>query len=49
MLLLGMALGAALGAIVAWLLLRERARAAELRQRTQADSSGQLLRLADER
>lgn len=49
MLLLGLALGAVLGAVTTWLLMRERARAVELQQRTQADSSGHLLRLADER
>ena len=49
MLLLGLALGATLGAVVTWLVMRERARAAEVRLRTSADASGQLLRLADER
>lgn len=49
MLLLGLVLGAALGAVVTWLLMRERARNAVLQQRTQAESSSQMLRLADER
>ncbi|MBP2408474.1 DNA recombination protein RmuC [Brachybacterium fresconis] len=49
MLLLGLILGAALGAVVSWLVMRERARSAELRHHAAADSSGQLLRLADER
>lgn len=49
MLLLGIVLGAALGAAATWLLMRERARVAELRRRAQGDASGQLLRLADER
>ncbi len=49
MLLLGLALGATLGAVVTWLVMRERARVAEARLRTSADASGQLLRLADER
>lgn len=49
MLLLGLMLGAALGAVLTWLLMRERARNAALQQRTQAESSVQLLRLADER
>jgi DNA recombination protein RmuC len=49
MLLLGLVLGTAIGAVVTWLLMRERARNAALQQRTQTDTSGQLLRLADER
>lgn len=49
MLLLGLILGAVLGAVTTWLLLRERARSAALAQRTQVDAAGQLLRLADER
>ena len=42
MLLVGIALGALLGAVTTWLVMRERAR-------TQGDASAQLLRLADER
>ncbi|PZP17512.1 MAG: DNA recombination protein RmuC [Brachybacterium faecium] len=49
MLLLGLALGAALGAIVTWLVLRERMRAREEQHRAGADASTHLLRLADER
>ncbi len=49
MLLLGLVLGAALGAVVTWLLQRERARTAELQRRAESDAAGQLLRLADER
>ena len=49
MLLLGLILGAALGALASWLVMRERARVAELRHHSSADSAGQLLRLADER
>jgi DNA recombination protein RmuC len=49
MLLLGLVLGALLGAVATWLVMRERARVVELRHRTASDASGQLLRLADER
>ncbi|MFC7456896.1 DNA recombination protein RmuC [Brachybacterium sp. GCM10030267] len=49
MLLLGFLLGAAFGALATWLLLRERARVAGEQQRAEAEASGQLLRLADER
>ena len=49
MLLLGLVLGAALGAVLTWLVMRERARGLEQLRRTDADSAGQLLRLADER
>ena len=49
MLLLGLLLGATLGAVATGLVMRERARAAELRHHTAADASGNLLRLADER
>lgn len=49
MLLLGLALGAALGAAVTWLLLRERTLRQEEQLRAGAEASGQLLRLADER
>ena len=49
MLLLGLALGAALGAIVTWLVLRERMRTREEQHRAGADASTHLLRLADER
>jgi DNA recombination protein RmuC len=49
MLLLGILLGAAMGAVVTWLIMRERARSLELRQRAGSDASTQLLRLADER
>lgn len=49
MLLLGLVLGAALGAVLTWLLMRERARGLEQSKRADADSAGHLLRLADER
>src|SRR5699024_4951416 len=49
MLLLGLLLGAVLGAVLTWLVMRERARGLEQRRRTDADSAGHLLRLADER
>ncbi|WP_394215308.1 DNA recombination protein RmuC [Brachybacterium vulturis] len=49
MLLLGLVLGAALGAILTWLVMRERARGLEQSRRADGDSAGQLLRLADER
>lgn len=49
MLLLGLVLGAALGAVLAWLVMRERARGLEQSRRADGDSAGQLLRLADER
>ena len=49
MLLLGIALGAALGAVVSWLVMRERVRTLDQQQRAGTDASGHLLRLADER
>ena len=49
MLLLGLLLGATLGAVATGLVMRERSRAAELRHHSAADASGNLLRLADER
>ncbi|MGP5385427.1 DNA recombination protein RmuC [Brachybacterium tyrofermentans] len=49
MLLLGIALGAALGAVLSWLVMRERVRTLDQQQRAGADASGHLLRLADER
>ena len=49
MLLLGLVLGALLGAATTFLVLRERLRAALARQRTSEDSADRLLRLADER
>ncbi|NMA77409.1 MAG: DNA recombination protein RmuC, partial [Actinomycetales bacterium] len=49
MLLLGLLLGATLGAVATGLVMRERSRAAELRHHSAADASGHLLRLADER
>ena len=49
MLLLGLVLGAALGAAVTWWVMRERTRAAVERRRAENDASNQLLRLADER
>ncbi|MDN5685639.1 MAG: DNA recombination protein RmuC [Brachybacterium sp.] len=49
MLLLGLILGAALGAVASWLVMRERARTLEQGRRADSDASGQLLRLADER
>ncbi|APX32660.1 hypothetical protein BH708_07950 [Brachybacterium sp. P6-10-X1] len=49
MLLLGLVIGAVLGAAVTWLLTRERARVLEQGRRADSDASGQLLRLADER
>ncbi|ATG54213.1 DNA recombination protein RmuC [Brachybacterium ginsengisoli] len=49
MLLLGLVLGAVLGAVLTWLVLRERARGREQSLRSESDSAGQLLRLADER
>ncbi|MGO1228558.1 MAG: DNA recombination protein RmuC, partial [Brachybacterium sp.] len=49
MLLIGLTLGAVLGAAVTWLLLRERARALVESRRSETDAAGQLLRLADER
>ena len=49
MLLLGLVLGALLGATAAFLLLRERTRTALEQRRTGEDSADRLLRLADER
>ena len=49
MLLLGLVLGALLGAAVTFLLLRERMRAAHTQRRAGEDSADRLLRLADER
>ncbi|WP_232820255.1 DNA recombination protein RmuC [Brachybacterium sp. YJGR34] len=49
LLLLGLVLGIVLGAGATWMLMRERARADAARLRTDAETSGQLLRLADER
>ena len=48
-LLLGLALGALLGAAVTYLLLRERVRAAASGRQAAEDSADRLLRLADER
>ncbi|MGO2825627.1 MAG: DNA recombination protein RmuC, partial [Brachybacterium alimentarium] len=49
MLLLGLMLGVALGAAATWLVVRERAQHLEQRRRTDSDTAGSLLRLADER
>lgn len=49
MLLLGLVLGAFIGAVVTWMVLRERARNLHESQRAESEASGQLLRLADER
>ena len=49
MLLVGLILGAAIGAAVTWMVLRERARSLHESNRADAETSGQLLRLADER
>lgn len=49
MLLLGLMLGVALGATATWLVVRERAQHLEQRRRTDSDTAGSLLRLADER
>ena len=49
MLLLGLVLGALLGAAATFLLLRERLRTALEQRRTGEDSADRLLRLADER
>ena len=49
MLLLGIVLGAALGAVISWLVMRERVRTLDQQQRAGVDASGHLLRLADER
>lgn len=49
MLLLGLVLGAAVGAVATWLLLRERTLHRERGRRAQSDAAGALLRLADER
>lgn len=49
MLLVGVVLGAAIGAVVTWMVLRERARNLHESQRAESETSGQLLRLADER
>ena len=49
MLLLGLVLGAAVGAVATWLLLRERTLHRERGRRAESDAAGALLRLADER
>ena len=49
MLLLGLVLGALLGAAVTFLVLRERMRSALTQNRAGEDSADRLLRLADER
>lgn len=49
MLLLGLLLGAAVGAALTWAILRERVRSQQDQYRADADSAAQLLRLADER
>ncbi|GAA1488971.1 DNA recombination protein RmuC [Brachybacterium sacelli] len=49
MLLLGLVLGAALGAVVTWLLTREQARSLEQGHRADSVAADRLLRLADER
>ena len=49
MLLLGLILGALLGAAVTFLVLRERMRSALTQNRAGEDSADRLLRLADER
>ena len=49
MLLLGLVLGLGLGAVVTWLVTRERLRRVEESRRAGSETTGQLLRLADER